>query len=455
MPIRLPIPRHPLSIAGALLTTIGAVLFLVFFFLELLGLQTNPYMGIVFFLILPSLFVLGLILIPIGAWLERRRKRAGRPVRAPWPRLDLNDSRQRTFVFSFVAVTIINVVIVSLAAYSGVEYMDSVSFCGQVCHTVMRPEFVAYENGPHARVACVQCHIGPGAPWFVRSKLSGTRQVFAVTFDTYSRPIPSPVENLRPAQETCEQCHWPDKFQGDIVRVIHDYATDEANTDSVTTLAVHVGGGVNGVGMPTGIHWHVNAGIRIEYIATDDKRQVIPWVRLIDRDGNVTDFVTDGVTADQLARGELRTMDCVDCHNRPSHTFDPTADRAVNRAMASGAIPSGLPFVKREATAALTATYPSQTAALDAIAAKLREFYRLQYPQVYSGQRQDVEHAVSGTQELYRINVFPSMNVTWGTYPNNIGHMDFPGCFRCHDDSHKDRTGQTIPQNCDLCHSFQ
>ena len=453
--MRLPLPRNPISLTGALLATIGALLFLIFFFLELFGLHVNPYMGIVFFLILPGLFVAGLLLIPIGAWRERRRIRSGKQVATHWPRVDLNDARQRTFVFFFAIATIVNVVIVSLAAYSGIHYMDSNAFCGQVCHEVMEPEFVAFQDGPHSRVGCVQCHIGPGAPWFVRSKLSGARQVVAVSLGTFSRPIPSPVHNLRPARETCEQCHWPEKFHGDKVKIVREFADDEANTETTTTLQIHVGGGSDRLSIATGIHWHMNVANEIEYIATDDKRQVIPWVRLKDRYGNVREYQVDGVTPEDLAKGERRTMDCVDCHNRPSHFFDASAERAVDRALAMGEIPQTLPFVKREAVTALKKPYPSQNAAFDAVAVHLRDFYRTQYNDVYMGRRQEVERAVSGVQHLYRRNVFPSMNVTFGTYPNNIGHMDFPGCFRCHDDSHKTKDGKVIGQDCALCHEIK
>jgi hypothetical protein len=447
--------RHPLSLVGGMLATIGSVLFLIFFALDLLGWHTNPYMGIVFFLILPGVFVFGLLLIPLGMWLERRRRLAGKPLDLHWPVLDLRDPRQRRWSFFVVVATVVNLVIVSVASYSGVHYMDSVEFCGQVCHSVMEPEFAAYQDGPHSRVSCVQCHIGEGASWFVRSKLSGARQVFAVAAGTYTRPIPSPVHNLRPARETCETCHWPEKFHGDTVRVFRSYAADEANTESLTTLLVHVGGGSDRLGVATGIHWHMNLANEIEYIATDDKRQVIPWVRLKDASGDVREYQVEGVTAEELARGERRRMDCIDCHNRPSHPFDPSADRAVDRAMAMGAISAKLPFIKREATAALAAAYPSRTAAIDAIAARLREFYRAQYPEVYMGGRQEVERAVNATQQLYRRNIFPDMNLTWGSYANNIGHMDFPGCFRCHDDSHKTKDGRTIGQDCALCHTFQ
>jgi len=344
---------------------------------------------------------------------------------------------------------------VSLAAYTGIEYMDSTKFCGQVCHTVMQPEFSAFQDGPHSRVGCVQCHIGPGAPWFVRAKISGLRQVIAVNLNTYSRPIESPVRNLRPARETCEQCHWPEKFHGDVEKVVHEFASDETNTESDTTLQIHVGGGSDKLSIATGIHWHMNVANVVEYVATDTKRQVIPWVKITDRAGNSRTYVAEGVSQADIDKGEHRTMDCMDCHNRASHQFDPSADKAVNRALAMGMIPKDLPFVKREATAALAETYPSRQVAEEKISQRIREFYRANYNAIFMGKRQDVERAVTGAQGLYNRNIFTDMNVSWGTYPNNLGHMDFPGCFRCHDENHKTKDGKVIGQDCSLCHEMK
>jgi nitrate/TMAO reductase-like tetraheme cytochrome c subunit len=460
MPVRMPISfrylRNAASLLGMVLATTGALLFLIVFLADLFGLHTNPYLGILFFLILPGIFVVGLALIPIGAYFTRRREQRGEQIASPhWPRLDLNDPIQRRATLIFLTLTLANVVIVSLAAYRGIEYMDSVQFCGQVCHTVMKPEFTAYQDSAHSRVACVQCHIGSGATWFARSKLSGTRQLFAVAFHTYSRPIPSPVQELRPARDTCEQCHWPEKFHGDMIRTVYEYAEDSKNTESVTRLQVHVGGGSERLGVAQGIHWHMNVANDVEYIATDDKRQVIPWVRVRDRFGNVREYIAEGVTPEQLAKGERRRMDCMDCHNRPSHAFAGTPERAVNEAMARGEIPKSLAFVRREAVKALKAGYPSQDAAEREISRALRDFYRAQDPATYMGLRQDVEKAVQGTTAIYRRNVFPEMNVQFGTYPNNIGHMDFPGCFRCHDDNHKTTAGKAIGQDCDSCHHIE
>jgi hypothetical protein len=448
--------RSPLSIGGMIVTTISAVVFLVVFFADLLGMHTNPYSGILFFLILPAFFVLGLLLIPLGAWVERRRRAAGKtPSEVHWPRIDLNDSDQRRAAIAIFALTLVNIVIVSLASYRGVEYMDSTQFCGQACHSVMKPEATAHADGPHARVSCVECHIGAGATWFAKSKLSGTRQLFAVAFHTYSRPIPSPVQNLRPARDTCEQCHWPAKFHGDKVQRIVEYGDDEKNTESVTTLQMHVGGGAERNGTTQGIHWHADPNNQIDYIASDDKRQVIPYVRVKDRTGAVREYMAAGVTLDQLAGRERRRMDCMDCHNRPSHQMAASPERAVNAAMARAEIPSSLPFARREAVKILKVSYPTEDAATEAIARGLRDFYRGSYQAIYMSRRQDVEKAVASAQQVYKRNVFPEMNVQFGTYPNNVGHMDSPGCFRCHDDDHKTKDGRKISQDCDTCHKIE
>jgi len=438
------------------LTTISASVFLIVFLADLFGLHTNPYLGILFFLVLPGVFLFGLALIPLGAWLERRRRARGRPAsQIHWPRIDLNDPVHRRAAVITFALTMANIVIVSLAAYRGIEYMDSVAFCGQVCHSVMKPEFTAYQDGPHSRVTCVQCHIGAGASWFAKSKISGTRQVLAVTFHTYSRPIPSPVQNLRPARDTCEQCHWPEKFHGDKIVRVFEYGEDEKNTESITTLQVHVGGGSERLGIAQGIHWHMNVANEVEYIATDDKRQVIPWVRVKDRFGNVREYTAEGAKPEDLAKGERRRMDCMDCHNRPSHPMAATPERAVNQLMARGDIPKTLPFVRREAVKALKASYATQERADEGISRSLRDFYRSQYPTDFMSRRQEVEKAANAAVDIYRRNVFPEMNVAFGTYANNVGHMDFPGCFRCHDDNHKSKEGKAIGQDCETCHKIE
>ena len=392
--------RNPTTVLGALLTTIAVLLFLAFFMVELVGVtgHENPYLGIIFFITLPALAVLGLLLIPLGAWMERRRRLKGRPPSLrQWPRIDLNHPQTRAILFAIAVLTPVNLLIVSAAAYKGVEAMDSVEFCGATCHEVMEPEYVAYQNGPHARVKCVSCHIGSGVGWFAKSKLSGTRQVFAVLFNTHSRPIPSPVHDLRPARETCAECHWPAQFHGDKLETKHDFAADEANTESVTTLRLRIGG-VDATGQPRGIHWHVAEQNVVEYIALDRDRQKIGYVKLTTAGGEVREYYTEGVTAAALAAGEHRRMDCVDCHNRPSHTFARSADRAVNEAMAAGAIAKDLPFAKREAVAAITAPYPDRGTAEREIAARVSAFYRDGYPALWTSRQADIARTVQGVQ---------------------------------------------------------
>jgi hypothetical protein len=448
--------RSPIAVAGMALTTVSAVLFLVVFLADVLGLHTNPYIGIVFFLVLPGLFVVGLMLIPLGVWVERRRRAAGKqPSAVSWPQIDLNDPTQRTIAIIVFALTIANIVIVSLGSYRGVEYMDSVEFCGQVCHTAMQPEFVAHAVGAHAHVKCVDCHVGSGASSFAKAKLSGVRRVLAVTFHTYPRPIVAAPDQLLPARETCEQCHFPEKLHGDRIRQIVEYADDEKNTPSVTTLHVHVGGGDGRRGLATGIHWHMNIANAIEYIAADKDRQTIPYVRMTDGQGVVTEYMGEGATPELLAKGERHRMDCTDCHNRPSHAVVATPERAVNEAMSAGGIPTTLPFVHREAVKALKAAYPSQDAGAAEISRALRSFYLTQQPQVAASRGPEIDRAVLAIQDVYHRNVFPEMNVRFGTYADNIGHVDFPGCFRCHDDSHKSKAGKKIGQDCDTCHAIE
>jgi nitrate/TMAO reductase-like tetraheme cytochrome c subunit len=444
---------NPISLLGVVLVTTATVLW-VFLLPTLLAHNTsNPYLGIPAFLMLPGVFILGLALIPLGIVLRRRsRQRQGLSVTSiPDLRLDSPQLRQ---VLGFIAVaSIANVIIVSQWGYSAVNYMETGQFCGLSCH-VMQPEYTSWVDSPHARVECAECHIGPGASWFVRSKLAGVGQVFAVAFNTYSRPIPSPVENLRPARETCEHCHWPARFSGDQFSVRTAYAPDETNTASSTVLLLKVGGrnwrgnlGIHGV--------HTDATAKMVYTATDGHRQVIPQVIYTAPDGKVTVYNSTSAkaTAADLQKGEERTMDCVDCHSRPTHSFQ-LPEKAVDAAMEKGQISPDLPFIKREAVAALKRTYAGRDTAVREIGASLDKFYQTNYPQVYSSNATKVKSASEGVQAIYLRNIFPDMKVTWGLYPNNLGHTDFPGCFRCHDGDHTSADGRSIPNDCATCHDL-
>lgn len=444
-----------ISLAGAVITTSSAATLIAFWFYEfVLAGPVHPYIGILVYLILPVIFAFGLILVPVGILLHRRRLHSRNEIPEILPPVHWNTPETRHTLFWVGGLTVVNVLIMGTASYSGVSYMDSTQFCGQTCHTVMQPEFTAYQNSPHSRVECVDCHIGPGAGWFVRSKLSGVRQVFAVTFHTYSRPIPSPVKYLRPARETCEQCHWPQRFTGDKFLIETKYKDDEKNTPLTTAILLKIGGreGVDAVG----IHGHhLAAGTKITYISIDEKRQVIPVVTYTDASGKSTTFVSGDVTPtkQQLDAGEHRLMDCIDCHNRPTHAFE-MPESAVDKRITDGLISPELPFIKKKAVELLKADYPDRQTAQQRIEAEITNFYKTSYPAVYQSKRTAVQQASEQVAAIYLRNIFPDMKLTWGTHPNNIGHNDFPGCFRCHDGNHTSADGQTITNDCGACHTL-
>jgi hypothetical protein len=315
----------------------------------------------------------------------------------------------------------------------------------------MAPEHTSYLRSAHSRVACVQCHIGPGASWFVQSKLSGTRQVWTAAFGTHSRPIPTPIEHLRPARETCEQCHWPEKAHGDKLVVRTHYADDERNSPSTTVLMLKVGGRTPKGDL--GIHGH-HLGV-VRYTPSDARRQVIPSVSYVDAQGQSYAYTSPELMA-QVPKGQPqaeRNMDCLDCHNRPTHVFE-LPEQAVDAALAEGRLSPELPFVKKQAVALLRTEYPDRETAAQRIGAGLARFYESGYPQIARERRALVDAAIEQTRAIYLRNVFPYMKVTWGTYPNNLGHEAFPGCFRCHDDQHVTSGGRAISQDCDICHTI-
>jgi hypothetical protein len=445
-PVHLPdTVRNPLSLLGMAVTTTAAVLFLALLVLDAVGAIANPYLGLLIFVSIPVVFVLGLLLVPAGAWWAGRRRPLHHALPG-WPVIDLGNARHRTLTFAGLVLTAVNVVIVSLAAYGGVHYLDSPAFCGQVCHTTMEPEFTASQVWPHARVGCAQCHVGPGAGAMLEAKVAGVRQLYHVLTNQVPAPVPPPERLLQPAHVTCEGCHRSEHVGGDRLREIREYANDEANTERVTTLRLHVGGnGARGAG----IHWHANPATAIDFVPPPPGKEAAPYVRVTSRDGRVREFVAAGATAAQYAAVPLRRMDCTDCHNRPAHTMSFTAERAVDTAIAEGRVPHDLPFVRREIVAALKQSYATRDAGLTAVASRLRAFYGRRI----GTDARALDRAVAGAQDVWAHNVFPAMKVTWGTYPNHLGHIESPGCFRCHDDEHKAADGAVITQSCELCHT--
>ena len=438
-----------ISLAGVVLVTTTTIFWLFLLPVTLRGETQNPYIGILAFLLLPGPFFAGLLLIPLGMWLQRRREGRTGVYPPNFPPLTWRSAELRKLVYFIGVTTVLNIAIASQLSYGAVSYMDTTTFCGLTCHTVMQPEYTAYQNSPHSNVECVKCHIGPGAGWFVKSKLSGVGQVFAVTFNTYPRPIPTPVHNLRPARETCEACHWPQKYGEDRIKVVHKYAEDETNTETKTVLLMKIGGGNRGIG----IHGtHLGPGTSIHYRHSDEARQTIPYVEYT-VNGKKTVYATADAKPDPAANGTEREMDCMDCHNRPSHAYD-LPDRALDKAMTAGQVSTSLPFAKKTALIILKENYKSRDEAAQRIPAAFAKFYRESYPAIWAQRQPEVTESGKQVLAIWNRNIFPEMNVTWGKYPINIGHADFPGCFRCHDGSHAAKNGDSITQDCNACHNL-
>jgi hypothetical protein len=447
---------NPVSYAGTVIALVAIFMFIFLYVLASLSRIDRAYEGIVIFMVTPVFIVFGLALIPIGMFFTaRKRKRAG-VERLHHIVVDLNKPSNRRALLIFSVGTLVFLFLSALGSYKAYHFTESVLFCGTLCHRVMNPEYTAYQTSPHARVTCAECHVGPGASWYVKSKLSGLYQVYATLANVYPRPIPTPVTSLRPARETCEQCHWPQKVYGKQQRLEIHYLPDEANTPWNIEMLLNTGAGNQALGFETGIHWHINRDVRIEYFHTDEKRLDIARVILTNGqtgEKTVFDSTTQKVGEADLEKYPPRFMDCIDCHNCPSHIYRSPLD-FVNQAITEGKIDIALPFIKKTAVEACLEDYASPEGAREGVAAKIRGFYAEKYPQLAREQAGSIEKSIDGTIEAFSRNIFPVMKARWSAYPNHIGHINSPGCFRCHDNQHVSASGRVIRKNCTLCHEI-
>jgi len=447
-----------ISMVGAMIVTVtfpfllGCVLYDTFLHIA------NPYFSGFIYMILGPAFIGGLVLIFIGLFFARGKEEV-RLFTLGYLRDKLSDesgyNRIRKLVFVGVFLTCINLFVVGVLAYSGYHYMESNAFCGEVCHVPMTPEYTAYQNSAHSRVACVDCHIGSGASWFVKSKISGARQLYAVVANTFARPIETPVHGLRPARDTCEQCHRPEKFHGDKLVIKDKYLEDEANTHVQTVLLLKIGSAGDQTADSHGIHWHVAPENEITYKAADWQRNIIPEVAQKAANGNKIIYRSPNAE-EQMADAEHaqeRTMDCIDCHNRPSHVYLP-AGQAIDNKILTNAISTDLPYIKQQAMKVVSVEYKTQDEAKTAIASGLTNYYKNNYADIYAGKRSMVEQAIAGVQAAYAENVFPEMGIQWDTYHTNLGHTDEMGCFRCHNEEHESANGEVISMDCEACHTI-
>lgn len=443
-PILLIASTHWLSMAGLALVLTAIVTWLIFLAAEMRSEAENPYIGIALFVVIPLILLVGLILTPIGVFLGRRRAAA----RLREGIVYRGHAARRLVIFLLI-VTAINLTIGSQATLHAVHHMETRQFCGS-CH-VMTPESRAAEHAPHASLGCVECHVGSGALGWIESKVNGTKQLLEVIFDRVPKPIPSAIESGRmvSSDDTCERCHWADKPTSLRLGVIRRFDEDEDNTEMTTVLTMHVGGKRMG-----GIHGAHNAqGVQIRFAAADPNRQEIPWVEYTNSQTGVTrTYFKEGVDRAAVKDLPVFEMQCIDCHNRVAHSFK-SLDAAVDQALALGEISVGLPFVKMKAVEILNAEYETSDEAAQKIPAALIEYYRSEHPAILAERKEVIEEAAQMLADIYSRNVFPDLAVTWGTYPDNRGHEDFPGCFRCHEGDHKTAAGEVINKDCFVCHN--
>jgi hypothetical protein len=457
-PRQTPLWNNAITMLGMFVAIIGLLGLFTFGLFSLFGKAQNPYVDIVGYLMMPTILITGMILMPLGilfkSWRLHRRN-PQEPLGFLFPHIDLSDPAQRKAAKVVIGGTFVLLPVVGLSSYHGYHYTDSADFCAKPCHAVMEPQATTYRNSAHARVRCAECHIGAGASWFVKSKLSGTRQVIATWRDTYPRPIPPAITELRPARETCEECHWPKKFFGAQLAERVRFGPDEQNTRHTINMLIKTGGGDTSTGRRAeGIHAHMALSGRIEYVATDAKLQVIPWVKKTALDGTEAIYRSDGKpSSDPRPEGTVRVIDCMDCHNRPAHKFLSPSE-AADLALEVGKIDATLPFIKREAVAVLAEPYSDLETARTRIGEALTTFYQQQYADLYAARQVEINQAIDAVRDAYQHNFFPMMKVTWQTYPDNIGHKISAGCFRCHEGRHVNQRGEVLSRDCDACHSF-
>lgn len=405
--------------------------------------EASGYLGILQFVALPCIFFLGLFLVPLGISLQRRKQAADHKLHLP-ERIELSNPKVRQLLLFVGGAIFVNLVIGGTLSFQAVHYMESTNFCGTACH-VMEPEHLAHNAGSHAQIKCVACHVGEGAGNAIRAKLNGTRQLYLVLTGGYSRPIPSPPHALKPASETCENCHSRNHDYGN--RLWRRTQFNDNGEKLETALLLKLGGAEG-----KGIHGaHMGQDLHIEYSAADRKREKILSVR-VSRGGKNEEYLSEALLSGGAKVEFSRQMDCLDCHNRPAHEFN-APDRAVDRMMAEGVMPSSIPYLRKASLEVLKGEYKSRNSALTEIPVQLLQFYKTKQPEALKGHESGLAKAGSALSNLYQRSVFPEMKITWGSYPQHTGHTDSPGCFRCHGEDLKSKSSaKTITQDCDSCH---
>jgi len=445
--------KTPIGMFGIGLTTVCLTMTVLGLLGHITGLIENPYAAIVTFLVFPSGAIFGLVLIPVSGYF-RRKKWFKDNINMGNVVIDFGKKSHRRTVVLILTLSVVNLTVFSLVAYEAYHFTESDFFCGAICHTVMDPEYTAYQRSAHAKVGCVSCHIGSGAEWYVKAKLSGLRQVKAVLDGSYHTPIPAPVEHLRPAQDTCEACHWPEKFHGKKVKQFVSYTNDDQENPDIQEVALHIGGRNPLTDSFEGIHWHVSNNVKVEYESLDEKRTSIGRIKVTKPSGVTEEYSLDGGSSEK-SRVKWRTMDCIDCHNRPTHVYD-RLEPKIDFGLQSKKIDPTIPGIRQDSITVLQKEYATRAQAREQIVADLLSLQAERHgPDFVATNEQTLISSGAYLLDAYMDNVWPKMKVSWGTYKEHIGHQnadDGFGCFRCHDDEHQTEFGKTMSQSCDLCH---
>ena len=452
----IPTGRNWITIIGLLIASINLLLIILLFLISTIFNKNDTNLGLFIYIILPGFLLLGLIMIPAGVLISRRRITSTREEKKRLPAIDLNNPRHRKAFIAFTAATLIILFLSTYGSFEAYHLTESVEFCGTLCHKVMEPEYTAYQNSPHANVACVDCHVGSGASWYVKSKISGLHQVYAVVAKTYPSPIETPLHDLRPARETCEKCHWPQKFYARNLQTNRYYLTDSLNSEWNIILQMKIGPEFSDLGFTEGIHWHINPDVNIEYISENDKRELITYVKYTNKaTGEITVYKNSEIEVSDstISASSARTMDCIDCHNRPSHKYI-SPPVYFDKAMLTNEVSQDIPFIKRTAMGILRNTFTGTDTALMQIKERIVNYYKSDFGDFFEKNYAIIDQSVASLQKAFSQNSFPGMKVTYDVYPDHIGHLESEGCFRCHNDTFISENGRKITRDCNLCHTI-
>jgi len=448
--------KNLITIAGVIIALSSLALILLLFIVSNFIFTENNFLGIYIYMVLPALLMFGLLLIPIGMVRAKKQERESDTTDNQYPSWDFNKPSTRNAAAIFLVGTILLAILSSIGSFQAFHITESNEFCGKLCHVTMKPEYTAYQNSPHSRVNCVECHVGSGAGWYVRSKMTGLYQVYAVIMNKIPHPITTPISNLRPAMETCENCHWPQKFYDRKQKNKISYLADETTSAWNIQLQMKTSASHSAQGIAQGIHWHINPDVKIEYKSTTLSREKIPWVRYTNlKSGEVTIYedTKEKTTKSQLDSMEMRKMDCIDCHNRPSHNYK-NPQGFIDELITAGKIPRSLPDVKIVAMNILNQDYSTTDSAMIAIEKQVKEYYTSMYPKLVASKKSEIEQTIAGIKEGFSQNIFPEMGAKWSAHPNHLGHLESVGCDRCHNDLHISTGGKKISRDCNLCHNI-